>query len=317
MKKMRIALLCGGKSSEKEVSLNGGKEVYNALDKKKYEIFSYDPAYDLKKFALDSDKIDFAFIVLHGSFGEDGTIQGFLDVLGIPYQGAGVLGSSIAMNKIVSKRLYEHANIPVPKYITVKRYEDLDIENCIKYINFPLIVKPASSGSSIGITIASSETALKNGLYEAFKLDNEVLIEKYLRGTEITCGVIGNDDALKALPLIEIIPSEKHEFFDYKAKYEKGATKEICPAPIDEKIAEKAKEIAIKAHKVLYCKDYSRTDMILIKDEIFVLETNTIPGMTGTSLFPQSAKEAGMSFSTLLDKLVELGIQSKNKIIRL
>jgi D-alanine-D-alanine ligase len=311
MKKLTVALLSGGTSSEREVSLKSGQEVYEALDKEKYDIICYDPANDLKKLIFDADKIDFALIILHGSPGEDGTIQGFLDLLKIPYQGAGVLGSAVCMNKLIAKRLYEHANIPVPKYMIALKDKKFDMQECIETIGFPLVVKPVSSGSSIGINIVNSIDSLKKVLNEAFKLYKEVLIEECIEGIELTCGVIGDDDEIEALPLIQISPTEGYEFFDYNAKYIKGATKEICPAPIDDNIAEFGKKLAITAHKVLYCRDYSRTDMMLKNNKLFVLETNTIPGMTSTSLFPQSAKEAGISFPELMDKLITLGIKSK------
>ncbi|QTA90228.1 D-alanine--D-alanine ligase family protein [Desulfonema magnum] len=317
MKKLTVALLSGGISSEREVSLKSGSQVFEALDKEKYNIIQYDPETDLGRLVSDAAEIDVALIILHGPYGEDGTIQGMLDLLDIPYQGTGVLGSAIAMNKLVSKECYEKAGLPVPPYIASVRYDKpADPEEYTEHLGLPLVIKPAAGGSSIGMSIVRSEEFLKEAVDKAFAYDDTVLIEAYIKGTELTCGIIGNNDDLQALPLIEIIPDEAHEFFDYEAKYVAGLTQEICPARIDESLAEKARTYAKMAHQALCCKGYSRTDMILRNQEIYVLETNTIPGMTQTSLFPRAAKAAGISFSQLLDKLIELGIEAHKQKTR-
>ena len=310
MKKLTIALLSGGLSSEREVSLNSGNQVFDSLDKEKYNVIRYDPATDIPRIVADAAKIDAALIILHGPNGEDGTVQGLLDLLKIPYQGSGVLGSAVAMNKAVSKQLYEKAGLLVPPYIVVKQGDTVDPRICSEKLGLPLMVKPVSAGSSVGMSVVKTEDSLKTALDKAFEYDEAVLIEAYIKGIEITGGVLGNQDP-EALPLIEIIPDEHHEFFDYEAKYVAGVTKEICPARIDNELAEKARNYAKIAHTALHCKGYSRTDMILKDREIYVLETNTIPGMTRTSLFPQAAKAAGMSFSQLLDRLIQLGIEAK------
>jgi D-alanine-D-alanine ligase len=246
---------------------------------------------------------------LHGPFGEDGTIQGLLDLIDIPYQGSGVLGSALAMNKLVAKQLYEKAGLPTPPYISIKYKDSIDSKSVGKRLGWPVVVKPVQAGSSVGISIVRQEEELKPALNNAFKQDNCVLVEGYIDGIELTGGIIGNE-TLEALPLIEIIPSDAHKFFDYEAKYLAGATQEICPARISEALTEKAKSFAKAAHTALFCMGYSRTDMMLKEDELFVLETNTIPGMTPTSLFPQAAQKAGLSFSQLLDRLIELGISA-------
>ncbi len=306
MNKINIALLSGGDSPEREVSLNSGKQVFTALDKTKYNVIGYDPAFDLNKLIRDASDIDFALIIMHGELGEDGSVQGLLDLLKIPYQGAGILGSALAMNKIVSKRLYEHANILVPPYILLNSSQKISSEECIEKFGFPLIIKPVSCGSSVGISVVKNKDDFDKGLKSAFNYDNEIIIEKYIDGVELTCGVIGNAN-LETFPIIQIIPDEKYAFFDYEAKYLPGATNEICPAPIEENIAMQAAKLAKKAHRVLNCRGYSRTDMIFKDNLLFVLETNTIPGMTPTSLLPLSAKAAGIEFGELLDKLIELG----------
>ncbi len=312
MKKIRLALLSGGISSEREVSLNSGKQVLEALDKDKYDIIRYDPKTDLKQLVTDADSIDAALIILHGPFGEDGTVQGLLDLLDIPYQGAGVLGSSVAMNKLTAKQLYDNAKIPTPSYLAFSMNEKINTSRVVETLNLPLVIKPACAGSSVGMTIVKNEADLEDAFKFSFQHDDTIIVEKYIKGVELTCGVLGNDD-LEALPVIEIIPGEGHEFFDFNAKYVAGETNEICPARIDDNTTKKVQQLAIKAHQALFLKGYSRTDFILCNSELQVLETNTIPGMTATSLYPQSAKVGGYSFTALLDKLIELAIQEHKK----
>jgi len=308
MGKINIALLSGGISSEREVSLSGGYQVYDALDKEKYEIFRYDPATDLNKLVGDAETIDAALLILHGPYGEDGTVQGLLDLLDIPYQGAGVLGSAIAMNKLASKRLYRQAGIPIPAYLSFSKGDKVDLAFCVETLGLPIVVKPVSAGSSVGMTIVKDQKDLSAAMAKAFDQDETILLEEYIRGLELTCAVLGNRE-IEALPVIEILPGEGHEFFDYEAKYIAGLTQEICPARIDDSVRKKVQEYAISAHKTLFLKGYSRTDMILSDRGVFVLETNTIPGMTETSLLPRAARVAGYSFSQLLDRLIELSME--------
>lgn len=308
MKKMTIALLSGGISSERDVSIASGNQVYEALYREKYDIIRYDPKSDLPRLIEDAPKIDAALIILHGPFGEDGTVQGLLELLKIPYQGADVLGSAIGMNKVASKQLYEKSGLRIPSYMIFKRNDVLDPDDCADRLGLPLVVKPVGSGSSVGISIVKSTDALKDAMDKAFIEDDEILVEMFIKGIELTGGVIGNE-TLQALPIIEIIPDESHEFFDYDAKYTAGVTQEICPARIDDAMTEKAQACAKAAHRAIFCKGYSRTDMILSDEEIYVLETNTIPGMTPTSLLPQAAAAAGISFSDLLDRLIELSLE--------
>ena len=291
MQKLTVALLAGGISSEREISLQSGKQVYAALDKNKYNILQYDPKTDLARLVQNAAKIDAALIILHGPYGEDGTVQGLLDLLNIPYQGSGVLGSALAMNKIATKKLYEKAGLSVPAYVVYNRSNTVDAEKCAAQIGLPLVVKPVEAGSSVGMSIVKTATDLQRALEKAGEYDNAVLVESYIEGTELTGGVIGNKE-LEALPLIEIIPDKSYEFFDYEAKYTAGATEEICPARINEEMTQKAQSYAKIAHRALFCRGYSRTDMILRDGEIYVLETNTIPGMTATSLYPQDLRSA-------------------------
>ena len=309
MAKMTIALLSGGVSSEREVSLNSGDQVYDALDQEKYNIVRYDPKTDLARLVEDAPGIDAALIILHGPYGEDGTVQGLLELLNIPYQGSGVLGSSLAMNKLASKYLYEKADLPIPPYIALQKGDALEPAAWGKQLGLPLVIKPNEAGSSVGMTIVKSLQTIQKAVEKAFSHDSTLLIEGYIEGIELTGGVIGNKDLL-ALPIIEIIPDDEHEFFDYEAKYTAGVTQEICPARIDDEMTQKAQAYVKTAHKALFCRGCSRTDMILKDGEIYVLETNTIPGMTATSLLPQAARVAGLSFSRLLDQLIDLCIEA-------
>lgn len=314
MPKLKLALLSGGISSEREVSLSSGNQVYDALDKTKYDILRYDPQTDLPKLVADAAGIDAALIILHGPYGEDGTVQGLLDLLGIPYQGSGVLGSALAMNKLVAKKLYESAGLPVAPYMVVdgRSEQAVDPRAVNDQLGFPVVIKPMGTGSSVGMSIARSPRELPDAVAAALNYDTEVMIEAFIDGIEVTAGVMGND-TLEALPLVEIVPGRDHEFFDYEAKYTPGLTEEICPARVSEDLTAKAQDYALRAHQILQCRGYSRTDMIVKDDRLYLLETNTIPGMTATSLFPQAARAAGYSFSALLDRLIELGREDKQR----
>ncbi|MCK9296132.1 MAG: D-alanine--D-alanine ligase [Desulfobulbaceae bacterium] len=309
--KLRVALLAGGKSGEREVSLAGARGVLAALDKQKYDVRQYDPATDLARLAADAADLDVAFILLHGPLGEDGSMQGFLDLLGLPYQGSGVLGSAMAMNKNLAKILYKQAGLRVADWQMASRRDIDSPENLSAQLRFPLVVKPVGQGSSLGMSIAHDNAGLAAGLKRAFDYDSEVMVEEFIRGREITAGVLGNND-LQALPLVEIIPGKDYLFFDYEAKYKAGATREICPADFPGEITRQAQEYALCAHRALRLRGCSRTDMIVSDEgEVFVIETNTIPGMTPTSLLPQAAQAVGYSFSQLLDLLIGLALEQK------
>ena len=241
-------------------------------------------------------------------YGEDGTIQGFLDLLGIPYQGAGVLGSALAMDKNLAKTLYKLHGLPVAPWVMAEPGDLEDTGRIVAEVGLPCVVKPVRQGSSIGMSIVRTVEQLPAALRLALRHDSEVMVEAYIKGRELTVGVIGNDQ-VEALPLIEIIPDARYEFFDYEAKYQPGASKEICPAPVDDQVRQKAQAYAVAAHRSLQLRGYSRTDMILSGDELYLLETNTIPGMTPTSLLPQAAAEAGIPFAALLDRLIGLALE--------
>jgi D-alanine-D-alanine ligase len=309
MGRLRIALISGGWSGEREISLKSGDAVYLALDKQKYDVTRYDPRDDLGALMRDRESIDIAFILLHGKFGEDGCIQGFLDLMGIPFVGSGVLPSALALNKRVAKQLYRGNGLKVVDDVIVNRDREYPIAQIMETLGPSTVVKPVAEGSSLGMSICHTKEELSRGLQSAFQYDEEVLVERYIKGREITCAVLGNK-SLEALPLIEIVPNPEYAFFDYEAKYKPGATREICPAPLSEEQTEKAQSYAKRAHEALGCRVWSRTDMMVEGEDIYVLETNTIPGMTETSLVPLAAKTAGLSLSELLDRLIELSLGS-------
>jgi D-alanine-D-alanine ligase len=312
-KRIRVALLAGGRSGEREVSLQGALGVEKALDPNKFKVTRYDPATDLATLAQDAPSIDVAFILLHGPYGEDGTVQGYLDLLNIPYQGSGVLGSAMAMDKNMAKIMYRLHGLPVADWEMARPEDGLAPERLLTRLRLPLVIKPVRAGSSLGMSIATTVEELASGINTAYEHDSQVMVEQFIKGREITGGVLGNAE-LTALPLVEIIPNKEFLFFDYTAKYQPGASKELCPAPINEELTEKARSLALAAHQALRLRGYSRTDMILTEEgEIYILETNTIPGMTPTSLLPQAAAAHGLDFSQLLERLIELALEGRER----
>lgn len=308
MSKLRLALIAGGKSAEREVSLKSGEQVYQALNKDKYDIRRYDPRDDLERLVRDAPDLEVALVIMHGRGGEDGTLQGMLDLLGIPYQGSGVLGSALGMNKELSKLLYQQAGLMVSRALFFSKEEAPSAADIEAQLGLPVVIKPVNEGSSIGVAKARTREELQQGLAAAFSYDHRILVEEFLEGVEVTGGVLGNA-RLTPLPLVEIVPSDRYDFFDYEAKYKPGASTEICPARVSPEITQKAQEAALTAHRALHCRGYSRTDMIIRGGEVYVLETNTIPGMTATSLFPQAARAMGLEFPQLLDTLIELALE--------
>ncbi|MDD5590277.1 MAG: D-alanine--D-alanine ligase [Candidatus Portnoybacteria bacterium] len=306
MKKIRLALLSGGNSAEREVSLKTGEMIKKNLDPKKYEVFLFDPAKDLKKLteAIFKKRVDVVFPALHGPGGEDGRLQGFLETLGVSFAFSGVLASALAMDKEMTKKIFRREKIPTPKYFVFSKNGHLSLKKTF----FPCVVKPAAQGSSIGITLAQGPGQLKAALKKALRFSTKALVEEYIEGREITAGVLGNQKP-EALPLVEIRP-RCSSFFDFRAKYEKGGSEEVCPANIAPALAKKIRDLAVRLHQALGCRGASRTDFILRGNQIFVLEINTIPGMTKTSLLPQAASKAGIGFSALLDRIIELALEN-------
>ena len=307
-----MALLAGGKSGEREVSLAGAREVEKAMDLERYEVIRYDPAIDLARLAADAPRLDVAFILLHGPLGEDGSIQGLLDLLGLPYQGSGVLGSALAMDKDLAKQLYRQAGLLVPAWKMARAADLDDPSRLLQSLNLPLVVKPVRQGSSLGMSLVEQPVELVPALQQAFAFDDQVMVEEFIAGRELTGGVLGNDE-LTPLPVVEIIPGEEYRFFDYQAKYQVGATREICPAELSPTVTAEVQRCACLAHQILRLRGYSRTDMILADQGLYVLETNTIPGMTPTSLLPQAAAAHGLSFGALLDRLLALALEDRGR----
>lgn len=304
-KKLTVAIISGGNNYEREVSLTSGQEVFKAIDKTKYRVFHYDPHTDIPKIVAAASEIDFALILLHC---QDGAIQGLLDLLGIPYQCSGILGSALASNKLISKRLFENAGFHIPSYHAVSSADEPRVSDYLEDIGFPVMVKPARGGSSLGISKVVSEKQLHEAIEIAMQYHDQVLLEEYIDGREITVGVLGYD-VLRPLPVCEIILTNGDEFLDFKTKYNSGRKSVICPAKMSAKMTEKAKECAVKAHTILDCRGYSRTDMIMKEEQIYVLETNTSPGMTPRSFFPAQAHSEGIGLMELIDYLIKAGIK--------
>ncbi len=298
---MRILLVAGGWSNEREVSLTGAQKIKEAMEKLGYEATLWDLTPDYNHFLKLAKGHDFVFLNLHGLPGEDGSLQALLDHFHIPYQGSGPLGSYLALNKALSKQIFKSHNLLTPPWTLYKT----SMSSCSYPGPFPLVIKPNLGGSSIDLTIIQEEKDLKQ---LSLNPEVEYLIEEYVEGIELTCGVLDKE----ALPPVLIRP-KKSFFFDYKSKYEQNGAEEICPAPIEPELTQKLQETALQVHKLLGLKDYSRTDFIYTKDKkLYILEVNTLPGMTPTSLLPQEALAIGLDFPDLIKKLIELGLKKKN-----
>lgn len=307
-----IAVLMGGISAEREISLITGSKISESLKRSGYNVKSVDAVgnfwLELQKFSPDA-----VFIALHGKFGEDGAVQGLLDLMGLEYVGSGVLASAIAMDKIMSKHIFESLSIPTPRHIYLdKANKYLGTDEIIKKLKVPAVIKPASEGSAIGITIVNSTKEMENGIESAFDYDNRILVEEFIDGPEITVGILGNDPPV-VLEIVQIV--SLNHFYDYDAKYTPGKSKHIIPADIPDNIKKKCAKYALNAHNAINCRDLSRIDIKMSPDfkNIYVLEINTIPGMTETSLFPEAARASGYDFDTLIDFLVKLPLARKSR----
>lgn len=302
--KLKVAVLMGGTSAEREVSLSTGRQILGALDESRYAIASLDTS-DVPALlgALAAERPGVVVIALHGRGGEDGTVQGMLEVLGLPYTGSGVLASALAMDKAMCKRVLTGVGVLMPQDVTLRRGEMPAAGD----VPLPCIVKPNAQGSTIGMAVVRDWAEMDAAVALAFRHDDTVLVEQFITGTEITVPVLGNGD-LEILPIVEIVP--RGGFYDYEAKYTAGATDEIVPARIPDDVAAGARRIARLCHRTLGCRGMSRTDIIVTPEgEIYTLEINTIPGMTPTSLLPRSAEAAGYRFPQLLDRLISLALE--------
>ncbi|MDO9579723.1 MAG: D-alanine--D-alanine ligase [Bacteroidales bacterium] len=312
MRKKRICLLFGGCSSEREISISSANAVYEALDKDKYEILRYDARDDLQKFINDifAKEFDLVFPLLHGPFGEDGKLQGMLDMLDMPYIFSKTLASALAMDKHKSKLIARNANLEIVPDIVLRQNDNYNIKEIVDILSLPIVIKPNEMGSSIGMTIVQKSGKLAEGIEKGFKYDTTIILEKFIKGRELTVAIFGNNPP-KAFPVVEIIPRIS-KWFDYKAKYEVGGSDEICPAKIPDKICKKVKTLSIEIFKAIGCKDLARVDFIwnTKNKKLYFLEINTIPGMTKTSLVPKAAKAAGMEFGKFLDELIKYAMEA-------
>lgn len=350
-RKLRIGILFGGKSAEHEISILSARNIATALDKNKYEAILIGITkkgcwhfLDNKTLLLPAERngpklkaltvrkaknctlnlsrekpfgdIDVIFPVLHGPFGEDGTIQGLLKLANVPFIGAGVLGSALGMDKDAMKRLLRERGIPVAKFLTIHRADfnaaRRDYKQIVKQLGLPLFVKPANLGSSVGVSKVKNKKQFAPALREAFRYDNKILIEECVSGRELECAVLGNEKPVASVPG-EIIP--QHEFYSYEAKYldDNGAILKI-PADLPKEIVEKVRNMAVRAFTTLCCEGMARVDFFLKKNnEVLVNEINTIPGFTKISMYPKLWEASGVSYSELMDKLIQLAIERFKK----
>ncbi len=328
--KIKVLVISGGPSAEHEISLKTGGVIAQTLDQEKYEVqkviiarsgewlfYTNDQSESLPLgIALErirAQHMDVAFIALHGTFGEDGAIQALLESIGLRYTGSGILASALAMNKVKSNEIFLAHGLNVPEFLSVSSSEweknPREItKNIIEIIRLPLVIKPSGNGSSVGISIINHEGDIISGIEKALRYDSAAIIQKYIAGDEVTCAVIENGGGKTiALPPTQIIP--KASFFDYEAKYTVGGSEEITPPRLPQNIIKNIQDIALKAHTILGCSGMSRTDMIIRDETVHILETNTIPGMTETSLLPQAARAADIPFWQILDWIIASGLK--------
>ena len=316
--KIKVGIIFGGRSAEHEVSVESAKNIMAAIDKNKYKISKLKigkkdrGALLLEKIKRLIGKSDMIFPVLHGPFGEDGTMQGLLKLANIPFVGAGVLGSAVGMDKDVMKRLLRDAGIPIGRFLTIKEKDIPTYEAVVKNLGLPFFIKPANMGSSVGVSKVSEKKDFDKAIREAFKYDRKILIEENIAGREIECSVLGNDNPIASVPG-EVIP--KNDFYSYEAKYldENDAVLEI-PAKLSENTIKKIQNLAVKTFKVLNCEGMGRVDFFLKKNgQILVNEINTIPGFTSISMYPKLWEASGISYSNLIDRLIQLALERFKK----
>ena len=300
--KMKIGVLMGGLSSEREVSLASGRAILDALKTKGYDTVAVDVGRDAAA-QIARAGVEAAFIALHGTFGEDGAIQGLLEIMGIPYTGSGILASAMGMDKIVSKQMFKAQELLVGPYTVITSEDRKGVDAAVRNIGFPAVVKPRSEGSSVGVSIVSNKKEMGPAVELAFKYGRAILVEKHIKGREVQVGVLGD----RALGAIEIVPKEA--FYNYKAKYEKGMSDHFFPARIPDETYRRTLAAGLAAHRCLGCAGYSRVDFIVDEQGLpYILEVNTLPGMTATSLLPEIARGVGISFPDLVEKILRLAL---------
>ena len=312
-KKITVGILGGGPSSEHVVSLATARNVHRAIDHAKFTptLLTFTKNRELfagkKKLVFPSDlkQFDIIFNALHGTFGEDGQIQKILDRIRVPYTGALAKASALGMDKWKSRRAFLRAGLHVPRAILIKKMPRSSL-----YFSFPLVLKPRNGGSSVGVSIVSTQSELLRSLPKILKTD-DVLIEEYIRGRELTCAVLEKNGKLITLPVIEIRPKPKYAFFDYEAKYKSGASEELVPAPIPRALAKKVERATLAAHRAIGASVYSRSDFIARNGDFYILEINTLPGLTANSLLPKAAQAAGISFTKLITLIINASFHVK------
>jgi D-alanine-D-alanine ligase len=316
--KLRVAVIYGGRSGEHEISLRSAQSVMEGLDPARYEIIRYfidkqgkwSPRPILPEPGAHSE-IDVVFPVLHGSFGEDGTVQGLLELADLPYVGAGVLGSSVSMDKIMMKRVCLERMLPIVDYVTVTR-ENQDVAEACRRLPFPMFVKPANLGSSVGISKAHNLEELKAAVACAAQYDRKIVVERGIAGREFECAVLGNEEPVASMPC-EILPSR--EFYDYEDKYllDRAATR--LPADLPAEKTEELRRLAVECFRAVECEDMARVDFLLetATDRLYINEINTIPGFTSISMYPKMWEYSGIPFGALLDRLIELALDRHRK----
>ncbi len=299
----RIGVLMGGRSGEREVSLRSGANALSSLQRSGLEALAIDAGTGVAA-ELRKKKVDAALIVLHGKYGEDGTVQGLLEMMDIPYTGSGVLASALAMHKAYAKQVFREQRIPTPDYFWMQQGEPCPCDQAAELLGFPLVVKPVEEGSSLGVSIARDMAGLRKDAAAVAKKYGDVLIERFVPGMNITVGILGTGARIRALPILELVP--KNDFYDYQAKYTQGLTEFVIPARLPGAIYKNAQQTALSAHRALGCRGWSRVDIIVDRAGTpLVLEVNTCPGMTDLSDLPAEAKADGISYDDLVLEILD------------
>ena len=310
----RVAVLKGGNSLERQVSLRSGARVEDALERLDHDVTPIDVGADLIR-RLGDARPDVAFVALHGREGEDGTVQELLEILGVPYTGSGVLASIRCMDKVLTKHALRDAGIPTPDFFAFNEtaFRDLGAAEALPAIEerlaFPIVVKPAAQGSALGIKFARTAADVPAALVAAFSYDQKVLLERHVAGRDLAVSVLEEGGRTRALPIVEAVPRDE-DFYDFEARYEIGRTEFLCPAVLPEAVADRVRELALATYATLGCSGFARVDLMLEheSEEVEVLEANTVPGLTETSLLPQAAEAAGIGFEELVGRLVDLAV---------